>query len=73
MHTLITKSACDFMRMGLDAQGAASGGVNMLSNILGTEAGTVVDNQGGVGFAQNTPQMAHAYFKKGMSEPVAGL
>lgn len=74
MRTLITKTACDFMRMGLDAQGAASGAVNMLSNILGTEAGIiVVDNQGGIGFAQNTSQMAHAYFKKGMSEPVAGL
>jgi len=74
MRTLITKTACDFMRMGLDAQGAASGAVNMLSNILGTEAGIiVVDNQGGVGFAQNTPQMVHAYFKQGMSEPVAGL
>ncbi len=74
MRTLITKTACDFMRMGLDAQGAASGAVNMLSNILGTEAGIiVVDNQGGVGFAQNSPQMAHAWFKKGMSEPVAGL
>jgi beta-aspartyl-peptidase (threonine type) len=74
MRTLITKTACDFMRMGLDAQGAASGAVNMLSNILGTEAGiVVVDNQGGVGFAKNTPQMPHAYFKKGMSEPVAEL
>jgi beta-aspartyl-peptidase (threonine type) len=52
MRTLITKTACDFMYMGLDAQGAASGAVNMLSNILGTEAGiVVVDNQGGVGLA----------------------
>ncbi|MFZ2412940.1 MAG: isoaspartyl peptidase/L-asparaginase family protein [Candidatus Cryosericum sp.] len=74
MRTLITKTACDFMRMGLDAQGAASGAVNMLSNMLGTEAGIiVVDNQGGVGFAQNTAHMAHAYFKQGMAEPVAGL
>ena len=74
MRTLITKTACDFMRMGLDAQGAASGAVNMLNNILGTEAGIiVVDNQGGIGFAQNTAQMPHAYFKKGMSEPVAEL
>jgi beta-aspartyl-peptidase (threonine type) len=73
MRTLITKTACDFMRIGLDAQGAASGAANMLSNILGTEAGIVVDNQGGVGFAQNTPQMVHAYFKQGISEPVAGL
>ena len=74
MRTLITKTACDFMRMGLDAQGAASGTVNMLSNMLGTEAGIViVDNQGDVGFAQNTRQMAHAWFKQGMTEPVAGL
>jgi len=74
MRTLITKTACDSMRMGLDAQGAASSAVNMLSNMLGTEAGiVVVDNHGGVGFAQNTPQMAHAWFKQGMDEPVAGL
>jgi beta-aspartyl-peptidase (threonine type) len=74
MRTLITKTACDFMRMGLDAQGAASGAVNMLTNMLGTEAGIiVVDNHGGVGFAQNAPQMAHAWFKQGIAEPVAGL
>jgi beta-aspartyl-peptidase (threonine type) len=74
MHTLITKTACDFMRMGLDAQGAASGAINILTNILGTQAGiVVVDNQGGIGFAQNSPQMAHAYMKKGMVELVAGL
>jgi hypothetical protein len=34
---------------------------------------TTGTSTGGVGFAQNTPQMAHAYFKKGMSEPVSGL
>jgi isoaspartyl peptidase/L-asparaginase-like protein (Ntn-hydrolase superfamily) len=74
MHTLITKTTCDFMRMGLDAQGAASGAINILTNILGTQAGiVVVDNQGGIGFAQNSPQMAHAYMKKGMVELVAGL
>lgn len=74
MRTLITKTACDFMRMGLDAQGAASGAVNMLTNILGTEAGIiVVDSHGGIGFAKNSPQMARAWFKEGMSEPVAEL
>lgn len=74
MRTLITKTACDFMRMGLDAQGAASGAVNMLTNILGTEAGIItVDSQGGVGFANNSPQMPHAYFREGMSELVADL
>jgi len=55
MRTLITKTACDFMRMGLDAQGAASGAVNMLSNTLGTEAGIiVVDCHGGVGLPNNS-------------------
>ncbi len=74
MRTLITKTACDFMRMGLDAQGAASGAVNMLTNTLGTEAGIiVVDCHGGIGFARNSPQMAHAFMKKGMTEPVAAL
>jgi isoaspartyl peptidase/L-asparaginase-like protein (Ntn-hydrolase superfamily) len=74
MRTLITKTACDSMRMGLDAQGAASSAVNMLSNMLGTESGIiVVDKHGGIGSAQNTPQMAHAYFREGMPEPVAGL
>jgi len=73
MRTLITKTACDFMRMGLDAQGAASGAVNMLSNTLGTEAGIiVVDCHGGVGLP-NTAQMAHAYFKQGMAQPIAEL
>lgn len=74
MRTLVTKTACDSMRMGLDAQGAASSAVNMLSNMLGTESGIiVVDKHGGIGSAQNTPQMAHAYFREGMPEPVAGL
>jgi len=74
MHTLITKTACDSMRMGLDAQGAASSAVNMPSNMLATEAGIIViDNQGGISLAQNTPHMAHAWFKQGMPEPVARL
>ena len=74
MRTLITKTACDSMRMGLDAQGAASSAVNMLSNMLATEAGIIViDNQGGISLAQNTPHMAHAWFKQGMPEPVARL
>jgi isoaspartyl peptidase/L-asparaginase-like protein (Ntn-hydrolase superfamily) len=34
---------------------------------------TAGTSTGGVGFAQNTPQMAHAWFKQGMDEPVAGL
>jgi isoaspartyl peptidase/L-asparaginase-like protein (Ntn-hydrolase superfamily) len=60
--------------MGLDAKGAASSAVNMLSNMLGTESGIiVVDKHGGIGSAQNTPQMTHAYFREGMPEPVAGL
>jgi isoaspartyl peptidase/L-asparaginase-like protein (Ntn-hydrolase superfamily) len=74
MRTLITKTACDSMRIGLDAQGAASSAVNVLSNLLGIEAGIIViDNRGGISLAQNTPHMAHAWFKQGMPEPVAGL
>lgn len=74
MRTLITKTACDFMRMGLDAQGAASGAVDMLTNTLGTEAGIiVVDRCGGIGFAHNSRQMAHAFLREGMREPEASL
>ncbi len=74
MRTLITKTACDFMRMGLDAQGAASGAVDMLTNTLGSEAGIiVVDRCGGIGFAHNSTQMAHAFMQEGMTEPTASL
>jgi beta-aspartyl-peptidase (threonine type) len=74
MRTLITKTACDFMRLGLDAQGAASGAVSMVDNTIGTQAGIiVVDCRGSIGFANNTGRLAHAYVTSEMDEPRAGI
>ncbi len=69
MRVLITKVAADFLKMGLDAQHAATAALNYLDNTVGTEAGIiVVDRHGEIGYAYNTPNMSHAYFKEGMKE-----
>lgn len=74
MRVLMTKVAADFMKMGLDAKHAAEATVNYLDNTVGTEAGIiVVDRNGEIGFAHNTPHMTHAYFKEGMKEIITGV
>jgi len=74
MRVLLTKTALDFIRDGLDAQHAAEAAINYLDNFVGTDAGIiVVDSNGNVGIHHNTPNMTWAYLKSGMEEVAFGI
>lgn len=73
MRILLTKTALDFIRDGLDAQHAAEASINCLDNMIGTDAGIiVVDRNGNIGIYHNTPNMTWAYMKDGMNEIESG-
>jgi beta-aspartyl-peptidase (threonine type) len=74
IRVLLTKTALDFLRDGLDAQHAAEAAINYLDNFAGTDAGIIViDRNGGIGIHHNTPNMSWAYFKDGMNDIIAGI
>jgi beta-aspartyl-peptidase (threonine type) len=61
MRVVLSKAATDFLAVGLTAQAAAERAIQVLHERVGGEGGIiVVDRNGGVGFAHNTPHMAVA-------------
>jgi beta-aspartyl-peptidase (threonine type) len=73
MKIVASKTACDFLEDGLTAQAAAEAAVDVLAKRTGGYGGLIVISRDGlVGFAHNTPYMAHAYFIGGNSV-VAGI
>ncbi len=63
MKIVICKTACDYVRDGLDAQAAADEAIRLLSSprIKGQGGLIIVDREGRIGFAYNTTHMARAY------------
>jgi len=62
MRVMLSKTACDAVAMGCSAQDAADHALRILHERVGGEGGLiVVDRQGDVGFAHNTPYMAVAW------------
>ena len=62
MRVLLSKTATDAAANGMSAQEAAQYSIDILAQRVNGEGGIiVVDRQGGVGFAHNTPQMAIAW------------
>ncbi len=62
MRVLLSKTAADAVATGMDAEAAARHSIDLLSQRVNGEGGIiVVDRQGGVGFAHNTPEMAVAW------------
>jgi beta-aspartyl-peptidase (threonine type) len=62
MKVVMSKTTCDFMARGLDAQQAAESAVQLLADrVKGLGGVIVVDTLGRIGMAHNTPRMAHAY------------
>lgn len=63
MKIVISKKACDFIGQGLSAQQAADAAVERLEDerVKGSGGVIVVDHQGRVGFAHNTPHLARAF------------
>ena len=62
MKVVISKTTCDLIAHGLDAQRAAEAAIHMLDErVKGLGGVIVVDALGRIGAAHNTPRMAHAH------------
>jgi len=69
----LARVAADFCSR-LYAPTAAQAAISMLGNRVGGLGGLIViDHAGRVGFAHNTPHMAHAYLTGDSSAPVVGI
>ncbi len=74
MRLLMARRACEFLAHGLSAQAAAEAAIRLLSERLGGDGGLIlIDRQGQVGLAHNTPNLAYGYLMAGMDEPVVGV
>jgi len=73
IRVVLAKSVIDILqRNGGDPEAAAKEGIEMLHRKVGGEAGIIVlNNDGQVGAAWNTPRMARAYMTSAMRSPVA--
>jgi beta-aspartyl-peptidase (threonine type) len=66
MKVVISKTACDFIGQGMDAQQAADAAITVLAERTTGQGGLiVVDRTGGIGVAHNTPFIAHAIVAAG--------
>src|SRR5262249_34059532 len=74
IRLLLARRALDFIAGGMSAQAAAPAAIRMLDQrIHGEGALTLLDAQGRVGYARDTPTMAHAFMMEGMAAPFAGV
>jgi len=66
MKVVFSKLVCDKVEQGLTAQQAIEAGVRVLAQrVGGLGGGIIIDREGRIGFAYNTPRMARAYIVKG--------
>jgi beta-aspartyl-peptidase (threonine type) len=62
MKIVISKSICDFLGRGMTAQEAAHAAISLLTQRTGGRGGVVVlDRQGNLGIAHNTPYLVYAH------------
>jgi L-asparaginase / beta-aspartyl-peptidase len=74
IRLVLARRAAEYMGRGLPAQAAATAAIRLLSERIGGSGGLIVlDGAGHVGYARNTPSMAHAYMIEGMKQPFAGV
>ena len=74
IRLLLARRALDFIAGGMAAQAAASAAIRLLGDRLGGSGGLILlDGAGRVGYARNTPTMAHAFIVEGMDSPFAGV
>lgn len=66
----MARSAVDFLRQ-MSAQEAAEAAIRLLAERLNSRGGLIlIDREGAIGCAFNTPRMARAYLREEMPEPV---
>jgi beta-aspartyl-peptidase (threonine type) len=74
IRLLLARRATEFLARGLSAQAAASAAITLLGERVGGSGGLILlDGRGRVGYARNTPAMACAFMREGMSEPCASV
>jgi beta-aspartyl-peptidase (threonine type) len=74
VRLLIAKRAADFVAQGRSAREAAEAAIAFLgARATGTGGLILVDRHGGVGYAWNSQNLAHAHMHEGLEEPVAGV
>lgn len=74
IRLLLAKRVADFLSAGLSAQGAATAAIRLLGERTTGEGGLIVlDSDGRVGYARNSPTMAHAFMSDGMLASFAGI
>ena len=74
IRLMLARRACEFLAHGMSAQAAADGAIRLLAERLGGDGGLIlVDRNGKVGFAHNTPQMSYGYLMEGMDEVQVGI
>jgi beta-aspartyl-peptidase (threonine type) len=74
IRLLLARRAVELLGTGMSAQEAARAAIDVLGSRLGGAGGLIlVDAQGRVGAARNTPAMAYAYIVEGMEAPLTGI
>jgi beta-aspartyl-peptidase (threonine type) len=74
IRVVMARRAVDFLAEGKTALEAAQLAVSLLETRTAGRGGiVVVDPQGALGFAFNTPHMAHAFMSDSLGEPAAGV
>ncbi len=74
IRLLLARRACEFLAHGMSAQAAAEAAIRLLGERLGGAGGLIlVDRQGQVGVAHNTPHMSFGYLTSGMDAPLVGI
>jgi L-asparaginase / beta-aspartyl-peptidase len=74
IRLLLARRALDCIAAGRSAQAAATEAIRLLDRRVHGSGGLILlDGAGRVGYARNTPTMAHAFIVEGMGEPFAGV
>ena len=74
IRLVLARRALDFLATGYSAQAAASAAIRLLDHRVKGSGGLILlDAEGRVGYARNTPTMAHAFIGEGMSSVQAGV
>jgi beta-aspartyl-peptidase (threonine type) len=74
VRLLLARRACEFLAHGMSAYAAAEAAIRLLGERLGGDGGLILlDRQGQVGFAHNTPHMSFGYLTSEMDTPVVGI
>jgi beta-aspartyl-peptidase (threonine type) len=74
IRLLLARRALDFIAAGHSAQASATAAIRLLdSRVHGSGGLILLDGEGRVGYARNTPTMAHAFIREGMPSVQAGV